>query len=169
MLADGTPFPARDVAIFLAMGVILLSLLVASVGLPLLTRGLDGELPQTKRSGGEGSVRIAASEAAIRRIEQILSQPLKDSQAAEIRSEAAAYLLDIYRRRLHYGHRAIEDAESVQRLADVSRQLRLEALNAERDELYRLRRMENLDDDLHRQLIRELDLMEASLVRPVGH
>lgn len=169
MLADGTPFPARDVAIFLAMGVILLSLLIASIGLPLLTRGLDGELPQTKRSGSEGSVRIAASEAAIRRIEQLLSHPLKDSQAAELRSEAAAYLLDTYRRRLHYGHRAIEDAESVQRLADVSRQLRLEALNAERDELYRLRRMDNLDDDLHRQLVREIDLMEAGLVRPAGH
>ena len=39
-LPDGTRFPARDLVIFLAMGVILLSLLLASVTLPLLTKGL---------------------------------------------------------------------------------------------------------------------------------
>src|SRR5690606_18654747 len=62
VMTDGTPFPARDVLIFLAMGVILLSLLFASIGLPLLTRGLNSELPQASQGGGgEGSVRIAAA------------------------------------------------------------------------------------------------------------
>ncbi|MGO7251617.1 cation:proton antiporter, partial [Rhizobium brockwellii] len=39
-LGDGTPFPARDLVIFLACGVILSSLVIASLTLPLLLRGL---------------------------------------------------------------------------------------------------------------------------------
>ena len=44
VLEDGSPFPARQLAIFLAASVILVSLLVASVALPRLLRGL--ELPE---------------------------------------------------------------------------------------------------------------------------
>src|SRR3546814_14732920 len=40
-LGDGSPFTARDLAIFLAMGVIIFSLIVASIGLPLLLNGLQ--------------------------------------------------------------------------------------------------------------------------------
>jgi Na+/H+ antiporter len=39
-MSDGTPFPTRDLAILLASGVILTSLAIASLGLPLLLRGL---------------------------------------------------------------------------------------------------------------------------------
>src|SRR3546814_4647016 len=34
-MGDGSPFPARDLAIFLAMGVIIVSLIVASIGLQI--------------------------------------------------------------------------------------------------------------------------------------
>jgi len=47
-LDDGTPFPARDLAIFLAAGVIIFSLVIASVGLPLLLKGLA--MPPEPRS-----------------------------------------------------------------------------------------------------------------------
>jgi CPA1 family monovalent cation:H+ antiporter len=40
VLPDGSPFPARDLAIFLAMGIILLSLVIANLGLPGLLRNL---------------------------------------------------------------------------------------------------------------------------------
>ena len=41
LLNDGSSLPARDLAIFLAMGVIIVSLIAASIGLPLLMRGLE--------------------------------------------------------------------------------------------------------------------------------
>src|SRR3546814_12452414 len=41
-LDDGTAFPARDLAIFLAAGVIIVSLVLASVALPLLLKGEIG-------------------------------------------------------------------------------------------------------------------------------
>jgi len=43
-LDDGSPFPARDLAIFLAAGVILASLLIASFALPRLLRGIPGAI-----------------------------------------------------------------------------------------------------------------------------
>src|SRR5690606_18121962 len=41
LLPDGGLFPSRDLLVFLAKGVILLSLLTASIALPLLTRDLE--------------------------------------------------------------------------------------------------------------------------------
>lgn len=164
LLADGRPFPERELVIFLAMGVILLSLLVASIGLPLLTRSLH-ELPQPQRGDIESSARIAAAEAATRRVEKLLAQPPADALTAEVRPEAAQQVLNVYRRRLDYGHAAAEDSQRLALQAELQRQLRLEALRAERDELYRLRRTHAIDDTLHRQLVREIDLMEESLAR----
>jgi monovalent cation/hydrogen antiporter len=163
-MPDGSAFPARDAAIFLAMGVILLSLLVASIGLPLLARNLAADLPSPRRHI-EAGARMAATEAAIRRINAIVGEPLADSHAAAIRAEAAAHLLDMYRRRLDYGNAEGEHAKDMEGVARAERRLRLEALRAERDELFRLLRERCIDDGVHRQLTREIDLMEASLTR----
>jgi CPA1 family monovalent cation:H+ antiporter len=168
LLPDGTLFPAREVAIFLAMGVILLSLVIASVSLPLLTRGLTESLPEPARRDTEANARVAASEAAIRRIEKVVTEPLADQREVDVRAEAAVYLLDVYRRHLDYGDLSGENAEDMQRLAEAERRLRLVALDAERDELYRLRRAFAIDDVVHQKLVREIDLMEASLLGKSG-
>jgi CPA1 family monovalent cation:H+ antiporter len=44
LMPDGTPFPARELTVFLATAVILLSLAMASIGLPRLLKGL--QLPE---------------------------------------------------------------------------------------------------------------------------
>ena len=167
LAADGSPFPARDVAIFLAMGVILWSLAVASVGLPLLTRGLGAtDLPDPARGRSEAQARVAAAEAALRRIQQVLAEPEPDRDAAAARAEAARRLNDAYHFRLDYGDRAEADAAHVHRLAASERKLRLAVLAAERDELFRLRRAHIIDDEAHGRLVREIDLVEASLTPP---
>ena len=169
LMPDGTPFPAREVAILIAMGVILLSLAIASIGLPLLTRGLTDSLPEPERKDTEANARVAASEAAIRRIEKTVTEPLADQREIDARAEAAVHLLDVYRRHLDYGDLSGENAEDMQRLAEAERRLRLAALDAERDELYRLRRAFAIDDVVHQKLVREIDLMEASLLGKAGH
>lgn len=168
LTSSGSPFPAREVVISLAMGVILLSLLVASVGLPLLTRGLVAALPEPARRSSEANARVAAAEAALRRIEQIVAEPAADADALTARAEASMRLLEAYRRRLDYGDPG-EDATDAQRLAAAERSLRLQALAAERDELYRLRLARAIDDDVHRQLVREIDLVETSLLPAATH
>lgn len=171
LMPDGSPFPARDLAIVLAMGVILMSLLIASVGLPLLTRGIDkvDTSTMTSAAGKEGHARTAAAEAAIRRLERMIASPLPDQSAEATRAEAAAHVLDVYRRRLDYGDKMTADGTHAQALVETERQLRLAALAAERDEIYRMRRSQDLDDTLVQKLVREIDLMEASLTRSTAH
>ena len=170
LMPDGSPFPSRDLAILVAMGVIVMSLLFASIGLPILTRGLETDLPESDHGSGEGPARIAASEAAIRKIEYLLAHAPADPEQAALHAEAGMHLLDIYRRRLDYGDESGEDAAHMRRLDEAERALRRQALAAERDELFRLRRARNIDDGVHQQLVREIDLLEASLTRSsAGH
>jgi Na+/H+ antiporter len=63
LMPDGSRFPARDLVIFLAMGVILLSLLLASVALPRLTRGLVFA-PPPRRASEERVARAAPARSA---------------------------------------------------------------------------------------------------------
>ncbi|HEY4560720.1 MAG TPA: Na+/H+ antiporter [Lysobacter sp.] len=168
-LADGTPFPARDVAVFIAMGVILLSLLIASIGLPLLARGLEEQLPEPERRDTETNARMAAAEAALRRIDKVLATPLSDPQEEAVRAEAAVTVRDVYQRHIDYGDLSGENAEDMQRVADAERRLRLAALDAERDTLYRLRRALVIDDEVHQKLVHEIDLMEATLTAKIAH
>lgn len=162
-MPDGSSFPVRDLAIFLAMGVILLSLVMASIALPVLAHRFQfaQDLPA---SDHEADARKAAAEAAIRSIEKARDQaPDRD---ADIEAEAAARVIDSYRRRLDHEDASGDEAARLKRAADIEQSLMLVALRAERDEYYRLRLSREIDDDLHRRLVREVDLMEASLTAP---
>jgi CPA1 family monovalent cation:H+ antiporter len=77
--------------------------------------------------------------------------------------EAANNVIEAYRRRLAYGNGGAAEAEEKRRYARAERAVRLEALRAERDELYRLRLAGELDDAIHLRLLREIDLAEAAL------
>ncbi|KFN50616.1 Na+/H+ antiporter [Arenimonas composti] len=168
-LPDGSAFPGRDAAIFIAMGVILISLVIASLLMPWLTRGLGGDLPEMSgHAVSEDRVRIATAEAAIRRIEAMLAEPTDEKRKA-LRSEAAAHVLDVYRRRIEYGDPSGEHGSDMRKVRKIERGMRLEAIQAERDELYQLHLSGTIDDVLHQSLLREIDLREASLaVKPAG-
>jgi CPA1 family monovalent cation:H+ antiporter len=165
-IPDGSLFPARDLAIFLAMGVILLSLIMASIGLPVLAHGLQftESLP---RSDQEANARHAAAKAAIRSVEE--ARDRASDRDADIEAEAASRVIGRYQKRLDHEHASGDEAARMSRASDIERRLMLAALRAERDEYYRLRLSREIDDDLHRRLVREVDLMEASLTAPPQH
>lgn len=156
VLPDGAPFPARSLVITLAMGVILLSLLVASVALPWLTRGLVFAPPAPK-SAEEGEARTAAIEAAIHALEDASRAIASDAPDRDARRNAATELIDAYRRR------TAEGSDEVAGTATLMRELKLLALKAERDELYRRRMARELSDEAHLRLLRAVDLAEGAL------
>jgi hypothetical protein len=80
-----------------------------------------------------------------------------------VHAEAATRLIDAYRRRLACGEGNGDAAAQLRQLAKAERSLRLQALGAERDELYRRRLSGELEDDIHLRLLREIDLLEATL------
>jgi CPA1 family monovalent cation:H+ antiporter len=160
VMEDGSPFPARDVAIFLAMGVILVSLVMASLLLPPVLRGLE-LLPEDADAREEDEARRAATEAAVKAI-QLRQQELAAGRPdAELYAEAATLSMEPYRHRIDGAQLTEEEAERHRSIAAIERQLRLAGLKAERDALFRLRRTRRIEDGTFARLVREVDLTEA--------
>lgn len=162
-LSDGSPFPAREGVILLSMGVIICSLVIASIGLPMLTRGLRIDLQHGLHEDGEFVARIAAAEAGLRRLLVLLADEQQDAAKAACRAEAGAHVQELYRRRLDYGEGAVGGCGGLGDLLLEERRLRLAALAAEREQLIRLRRSRSIDCNVLRKLVREIDLTEESL------
>ncbi len=159
LLPDGTPFPARELAVFLAAGVIIVSLLAASLGLPRLLKGL-ASVPMAGEGYEVERARVAAARAAIPAIEAASHEMASGSASADLYAEAAARVMDLYRRRLE-GPTTGEDAVRVRHTDEIERRLRLTGLQAERDTLFALARANRLSDAESRRLVRELDLLEV--------
>ncbi|MBB4723775.1 CPA1 family monovalent cation:H+ antiporter [Xanthomonas euvesicatoria] len=160
MLEDGSPFPARQLAIFLAALVILVSLLVASVALPRLLRGL--ELPEEEDEQLKEDLAVkAASQAALDAVEKLRQRLVEDSKHAERYNAAANQVSQRYQRKLGAVDMAETDPEEAVAYEKALRQFRHAALVAERNELFKLARRREISDDLSRRLVRNLDLIES--------
>ena len=166
VLHDGSPFPARDLAVFLAAGIILTSLVVASVGLPFVLRGLKLP-PEPLEDRAEDKARLAAAERAILAIKQMQHGPVGEKVSAEdvhLYADAVARIMALYRLKIEGQPKTGEEADLYRRSDRIEREIRLAALKAERDEIYRLGRQRALPDDLVRKLVRDIDLTEARLI-----
>ncbi|MBO1077633.1 Na+/H+ antiporter [Roseomonas haemaphysalidis] len=160
VMEDGSPFPARDLAIFLAMGVILVSLAGATLLLPPVLRGLELP-PEDEHAREEDAARRAAAEAAVRAIEQAQHAMAEGQPDADLYAEAATLSMEPYHRQADGAQLTEAEAERFRRIAAIERDLRLAGLKAERDALYRLRRARRLEDATFARLVREIDLAEA--------
>ncbi|MFG1244252.1 Na+/H+ antiporter [Xanthobacter versatilis] len=160
VLNDGSPFPARDLAILLAAGVIIVSLVAASLGLPVLLKGLELP-PEPSHQADEDRARIAAAEAAIKAIERAQHDLGEGRSDADIYADAGARIMELYRQRIDSRSKTGDAAELLRKIDRIERELRLAGLQAERDTFYRLARSRTLSDDMTRRLVRELDLLEA--------
>lgn len=158
VLADGSEFPARDLAIFLAAGVIILSLTAASIALPRLLHGIP-QKPESTEEAAEEHARVAAAQAAIQAIERHLQGLVSARGEAELAADAASRVIELYRRRVQ-GADTSEDAIRIRKLNDFERELRLAGLRAERDAIFALARNHQLSDAKSRKLVREIDLIE---------
>jgi len=160
-LEDGTPFPERDLTIFLAAGVIIMSLTASSILLPPLLRGL--ELPSDPGEEAEiDRARAAAAEAAIPAIEAALHELAKGHTDADVYAEAGARVMELYRRRLE-GHTGCENAARVRQADYIEARLRIAALCAERETVFALARAHAISDHTARKLVRDVDLQEERI------
>ncbi|HXS41451.1 MAG TPA: Na+/H+ antiporter [Stellaceae bacterium] len=160
MLNDGSLFPARDLAIFLAMGVIIVSLVAASIGLPLLLRGL--EMPaEPSYQAEEDQARVAAAEAAIAEIERVQHTLAAGRRDADVYIAAAARIMDFYRARIDARSREGEAATLARESEDAERRMRLAAVKAERTVIFQMLRSQQIGSETADKLVRELDLLEA--------
>jgi Na+/H+ antiporter len=157
---DGSAFPARDLAIFLAAGVIIVSLVAASFSLPILLKGLELP-PEPSQQEEEDRARIAAAEAAIQAIEQAQHHMGEGRNDADLYTDAGVRIMELYRHRIDGRSASGKEASLARKIDEIERRLRLAALRAERTEIYRIARARRLSDETTRKLVRELDLLES--------
>ncbi|EJD6378500.1 Na+/H+ antiporter [Providencia rettgeri] len=160
LMPDGSLFPNRDVAIFLAMGVILCSLLIASIALPILTKELVQDLPY---DNDEIRARLALNEAAMAHLRELMNHPSDDMDEIAMRTEVGAQLLEIYGRRLDNSDETESDVYDLHKMIDMEREMSKSALKAKRDALYQMRKSKNINERVYHRLRDELDLKEETL------
>ncbi len=160
VMMDGSPFPARDLAIFLAMGVIIVSLIVASIGLPLVLRGLALP-PEPSHLVEEDKARIEAARAAIAAVEQTEHAMAEGRDDADRYVAVAARIMDGYRQRIESREGDLSERRSHREMERIERELRLAALKAERAAIFRMAREKTLGTEVAQKLVREIDLLEA--------
>ena len=159
-LNDGSPFPARDLAIFLAAGVIIVSLVLASIALPVLLNGLTMP-PEPSLQAEEDAARIAAAEAAIAVIEREQHDLAEREGNADRYASAGARVMDLYRERIE-SRSGSAKATTEARLQDrLERTFRLAAIKAERATVMTYVRDRRIGSTTAQKLVRELDLLEA--------
>jgi CPA1 family monovalent cation:H+ antiporter len=160
-MTDGSPFPARSLAIFLAAGVIVLSLIVASLGLPAILPAIA--LPMQERRGREEirRARTAAAESAIAAVQQAVHAHSANDPDGDATIAVAGNIIDSYRSRIARESQDGLAAQQAQEARAAERRLQVVALRAERAEIFRRIQNRELGSDAGRTLVRDLDLLEA--------
>lgn len=159
-LANGAPFPHRQVIVIVSFGVIVVTLIGLGSLLPMLIRWLDlghhGIEERQHEAAAELAARLEAIDVADLRLQEIAAERHLAPEAAALLSAHNAQ-----RRQLFPRHAA--DGTDIPALdATVRREL----IAAERAHLHGLLRKGKITDESRRRIERELDLEEATLA---GH
>ena len=165
LLNEGLDFPERELLIFIAAGVILLSLIVACIALPLLLRGISKSPDDAIRNEVRDAWRRTA-EAAIHALETeevVDPNDPPDAAQAALAAELKARIMSEYRHQLDVFNDSAEAQALASKMDELEGRLRLKALRAQRLELYSLRRHHEIGDEVLGEILRDLDLSEANL------
>lgn len=174
VLPSGDAFPARHMLIFLATGVILLTLILGAISLPLILRFMPKH-EDTEQQQEERAARLAACKAAIASL--TLSEEDKqshDEQWVAQYQEVVGRIIQEYRSRIELLEENLNKTgtEETEEVVEERRQryiremeLRLKCLKVERDTLYAERHAHRINDEVLRATVSELDLAEVSLTK----
>jgi Na+/H+ antiporter len=152
VLPDGSPFPQRDLVIFLTFAVIAVTLVVQGLSLgPLIRRLKVGEDWSSHHEHHHASNALA--NAAIEAITALAKKEnLPEDLAERIRAEFAEKVT-----------LGLHDGPVINRGAEMAKRLRLEAIRAERQALIRIWREGRIGDEVLHQLEENLDYQEERL------
>jgi monovalent cation/hydrogen antiporter len=156
LLMDGSPFPQRNLIVFLTFCVICVTLVLQGVTLPPLIRAL-GLAGAAGPNCEEQEARRIVIEAAVSHLEE--------AREKKYAQESAAIYEDLIR---HYYQRlaSLQGGGKHEDIADHERhlELSLEALGVERETAIRLRDEGRINEEVLRRIERELDLNESRIV-----
>ena len=152
---SGAPFPERDLIIFLAFVVILVTLVGQGLTLgPLINR--LGVVDDGEEEVEEIAARIRLAQAALARLEELEGADwVRDETLGRVRA-----LYDYRRRRFEA---RTDGDERYEERTDAYRRLMYELFEAQREELVGMRNALDISDEVRRRIERELDLEESRI------
>jgi monovalent cation/hydrogen antiporter len=158
--ATGSPFPARDLILFVTFAVIVVTLIGQGVALPLVVRWLGLGRDAAKEHERERKAELAARAEALN-IAHVRLKQLVDSGQISPDVHAVLRARQDYRsgRLPRTGSDGLEADDS----EAIACELRTDLIAAEREYIYRLLQEGQITDEARRRIERELDLEEASI------
>ncbi|HEX4745569.1 MAG TPA: Na+/H+ antiporter [Gaiellaceae bacterium] len=153
----GTPFPGRDLILFLTFAVIVATLVGMGLTMPLVIRAL-GLKDDEVEAREDAKARIHAAEAALARLEELLEEDWVRDDTAERLRGAYRFRTNRFRARLDD-----EDDGGIETRSQDYQRLRRELLDAERNALVELRRTGVISNEVWMRVGRDLDLEDQRL------
>ena len=154
---DGSPFPGRDLILFLTYVVIVATLVVQGLSLPPLIRWLglkdDGAMEREEREA-----RLQANRAALAKLNEFKeSDPAKLEALQRLRVEYEDHILQVE------GAEPESAGTPLRRFSSEYERLSHEALLQERRTILDLRNKDVISDEVLRRIQRDIDLAEARI------
>ena len=154
--AAGTPFPDRDLILFITFALIVVTLVGQGLVLPGVVRWLglagDAAAEREHEHKAELTARSEALKVGHRRLKQF-----------EADGRVSPEALSILRARHDYRAGRLPENTPDKSAAAAAAELRMELIAAEREYIYRLLQEGRITDEARRRIERELDLEEASV------
>jgi CPA1 family monovalent cation:H+ antiporter len=154
----GAPFPQRDLIIFLAYAVILVTVVGQGLTLGRLIQMAGVYDDEETTAEQEARARIAAANAALARLDEL-------SDADWVRDETHQRMRALYEFRVRRFASRLDDGDDgeIEQGSQAYQRLRRKTLAAERAEIVRQRNRGLITDDMMRRIERDLDLEDARL------
>jgi CPA1 family monovalent cation:H+ antiporter len=156
-IANGQPFPHRDLILFVTYGVIVLTLVGQGMMLPFVVQWLGLTKLGKLEHADELKSELHARQAALKEVKKRLEKAIKDH---ELPDEAADHLRTRNQSRLQVLPTNLTEGLNQMRKTAA---LKLELISAERDFIYQLLRDGKITDEARRRIEYELDLEEAGV------
>jgi monovalent cation/hydrogen antiporter len=156
-IQHGSPFPGRELILFLTFIVILATLVVQGLSLPPIIRWLgvkdDGSMEKEEREA-----RLEANQAALARLNEIAEhEPAKAEVLQRLRVEYEDHIQQVE------GSEPESAGTPLRLFSSEYERLSHEALQVERRTIIRLRNQDVISDEVLRRIQRDIDLAEARL------
>jgi monovalent cation/hydrogen antiporter len=165
LTAGGSPFPHRDLLLFVTAVVIVATLLVQGLTLPAVVRRLgrhsaEPDKRAVEHANQEAAAHNASADAGLARLEELIAEQHPPEAVVERLRERADR-----RRMLAPRTNGTTDTTDEEADAEAYRRLRRDLLRAELDHLTSMRDNGDLDDEVFTKVQRELDHEDSMLDR----
>jgi CPA1 family monovalent cation:H+ antiporter len=163
---SGAEFPGRAQLVFLTFVVVVGTLLLHGLTLPWVIRRFGIHSDDAQRDAlAQAAAQDKAGRAAAERLDELLAQQRADGTVIADNAAEVLRKWNTARRNSAWERLGRSEDEIGESPASAFRRLRLEMLAAERDTFIAERDAGNIDDEVLREVLRGLDLEEATLNR----